>query len=135
MKVLNEKLLFESLYDVIPYSTYVVDVRTHEIVFVNRAFSDSRGDLSGRICHKAIYMEDSPCLHCKINDLINSDGYPNGNTLIFDHFNPIDDHWYQYQEKALVWPDGRAVKCSIAVDVTELKETQNCLAEAHAELL
>lgn len=134
MKILNEKLLFESLYDVIPYNTHVVDIKTYEVVFVNRAFSDSRGDLAGTICHQAIYQEDSPCIHCKIKDLVNEDGYPNGKTIIFDHFNPFDDHWYQMQEKALVWPDGRTVKCSIAVDITELKETQNSLAEAHADL-
>ncbi|MBG0776767.1 MAG: GGDEF domain-containing protein [Desulfovibrionaceae bacterium] len=131
---MNEKLLFESLYDVIPYNTYVVDVRTYEIVFVNRAFSDSRGDLTGQVCHRAIYEEDAPCLHCKLGELVSKEGYPNGSTLIFEHFNAFDDRWYQMQEKALVWPDGRTVKCSIAVDVTELKETQNRLAEAHAEL-
>jgi signal transduction histidine kinase len=32
------------------------------------------------------------------------------------------------------WPDGRVVKYSIAVDISELKEVQNRLAEAHAEL-
>ncbi|MGE4296501.1 MAG: GGDEF domain-containing protein [Desulfovibrionaceae bacterium] len=134
MKVINEKLLFESLYDVIPYDTYVVDVRTHEIVFVNRAFADSHGDLTGTICHSSIYEEDTPCIHCKMGELVNKDGYPNGKTIIFEHFNAVDDHWYQMQEKALVWPDGRTVKCSIAVDVSEMKETQNRLAEAHAEL-
>jgi diguanylate cyclase (GGDEF)-like protein len=34
----------------------------------------------------------------------------------------------------MTWPDGRTVKYSIAVDISELKATQNRLAEAHAEL-
>jgi diguanylate cyclase (GGDEF)-like protein len=35
----------------------------------------------------------------------------------------------------MAWPDGRVVKYSIAVDISELKKTQNQLAEAHAQLV
>jgi diguanylate cyclase (GGDEF)-like protein len=59
---------------------------------------------------------------------------PNGVTAVYDHYSERDERWVQLQEKTMGWPDGRVVKYSIAVDISELKETQNRLAEAHAEL-
>ena len=129
-----ESSLLETHFDVIPFGIYVVDVATHDLVFVNRHFRDRLGDLAGRKCHEAIYESPQPCLFCKIRNLVGRDGLPSGKTYIFEHFNDKDDRWYQLQEKSMSWPDGRVVKYSIAVDITELKEVQNRLAEAHAEL-
>jgi signal transduction histidine kinase len=129
-----ESSLLETHFDVIPFGIYVVDVATLEVVFVNRHFRDRLGDLAGRKCYEAIYESPQPCLFCKIRNLVGRDGLPSGKTYIFEHFNDKDDRWYQLQEKSMSWPDGRVVKYSIAVDITELKEVQNRLAEAHAEL-
>ena len=129
-----ENNLFKTLYDAIPFETYVMDVKTYEIIYMNRAMVDKRGDKIGEVCHKALFEEDTPCFHCKNHLLVNKDGSPNGQSYVFENFNPFDDRWYQLQEKTLGWPDGRTVKCSVAVDITELKATQNRLAEAHAEL-
>ncbi|NDY56515.1 histidine kinase [Desulfovibrio sulfodismutans] len=129
-----ESSLLETHFDVIPFGIYVVDVATLNLIFVNRHFRDRLGDLAGRRCHEAIYESPQPCLFCKIRNLVDRDGLPNGKTYIFEHFNDKDDRWYQLQEKSMSWPDGRVVKYSIAVDITELKEVQNRLAEAHAEL-
>ncbi|KUG28491.1 hypothetical protein ASZ90_001638 [hydrocarbon metagenome] len=129
-----ESSLLETHFDVIPFGIYVVDVATLKLIFVNRHFRDRLGDLSGRKCYEAIYESPQPCLFCKIRNLVDRDGLPNGKTYIFEHFNDMDDRWYQLQEKSMSWPDGRVVKYSIAVDITELKEVQNRLAEAHAEL-
>ncbi|MCP4452978.1 MAG: hypothetical protein GY809_16065, partial [Planctomycetes bacterium] len=130
MSFFHENDLFKTLYDAIPFDTYVMDVNTYEIVYMNRAMVDSRGNLTGQICHEALYEEDKPCIHCKNHQLITKDNRPNGKSYVFENFNPFDDRWYQLQEKSVGWPDGRTVKCSVAVDITELKETQNRLAEA-----
>jgi len=129
-----ESSLLETHFDVIPFGIYVVDVATLKLIFVNRHFRDRLGDLAGRKCYEAIYESPQPCLFCKIRNLVDRDCLPNGKTYIFEHFNDKDDRWYQLQEKSMSWPDGRVVKYSIAVDITELKEVQNRLAEAHAEL-
>lgn len=134
MSYFHENDLFKTLYDAIPFDTYVVDVKSYEIVYMNRAMVNSRGDLTGGICYQALYEEDGPCIFCKNKQLMNRDGMPNGQSIVFENFNPFDDRWYQHQEKCVGWPDGRTVKCSVAVDISELKETQNRLAEAHAEL-
>lgn len=129
-----ENLLFETHFDIIPFDVYVVDVVNHTIVYMNRHFKERFGDHTGSCCHKTLYELDRPCGFCKIKGLTNKDGKPNRKTYVFEHFNEVDDRWYQLHEKAICWPDGLTVKYSIAVDISELKEMQNRLAEAHAEL-
>lgn len=129
-----ENLLFETHFDIIPFDVYVVDITTFTIVYMNRHFKDRIGNFTGQCCHEALYESEKPCTFCKIGEIVSKEGKPNGKISIFEHFNEMDDHWYQVQEKAITWPDGRTVKYSIAVDISELKETQNRLAEAHAAL-
>lgn len=131
---MHENRLFEALFDIIPFGVYVADIQTHEIVYMNRYLIDIAGDFRGRVCWQALFQQDGPCTFCKGPRLLNRQGRPNEQTFVFEHFNEVDDHWYQMQEKAVVWPDGRVVKYSIAVDISELKATQNSLAEAHARL-
>lgn len=135
---MNEKMiestLFETHFDMIPFGIYVVDVDTYEIIFVNRFFKDRFGDFTGDACYKTFQLLDRPCTHCKIRDLVTKEGRPTGRTYVYEFFNDVDDRWYQMHEKAMSWPDGRIAKYAIAVDISELKEMQNRLAEAHAEL-
>lgn len=129
-----ENALFESHFDLIPFGIYVVDAANYSFIYSNTAFIDRFGNHAGSCCHKVLYENDAPCLHCRMRELVTPDGLPNGRTLVFEHFNEADDRWYQMQVRAMTWPDGRVVKYSIAVDISDLKETQNRLAEAHAEL-
>jgi signal transduction histidine kinase len=130
-----ESALLRTHFDVIPFGIYVVDVASLELVFVNQHFRETiQGEAEGGKCHQVIYASALPCPHCRIAELLTPDGMPNGRTAVFDHYNERDERWCQLQEKTMGWPDGRVVKYSIAVDISELKETQNRLAEAHAEL-
>ncbi|AGW12480.1 GGDEF domain-containing protein [Megalodesulfovibrio gigas] len=129
-----ENILFETHFSIIPFPIYVVDVHSWEIIFVNNSFMRLYGAVKGRICYAALFGREKPCMHCKIKDLVTADGKPNGRSIVFELYHDVDDCWYQLQEKAISWPDGRTAKYSIAVDINELKLTQNRLAEAHAEL-
>ncbi len=129
-----ESALLQTHFDVIPFGIYVVDVATYELVFVNRHFREALGGEVGRKCHAVLYERDAPCPHCRIAELLTPTGMPNGRTVVYDHYNDREERWSQMQEKTMGWPDGRVVKYSIIVDISELKETQNRLAEAHAEL-
>lgn len=131
---MTEGDLFKALFDVIPYNIYLADIDSHEILYMNRKMIKQRGNLVGRKCYKNIYGESKPCYFCKIPDLIDNERKPNNRTIVFECFNPLDDKWYQLHEKAIYWPDGKTVKYAIAVNISELKETQNRLAEAHAQL-
>lgn len=135
VKIMDEIDLFKSTFDIIPFGIYVVDIETHEIIYMNKHMKSYSEDFTGKICYKSIYCEDKPCLFCKIDKLVdNISKRPNNEAVTFEHFNPVNDRWYQLQEKAICWPDGRIVKYSIAVDISVLKETQNNLAQAHAQI-
>ncbi|WP_231584029.1 PAS domain-containing sensor histidine kinase [Desulfovibrio sp. TomC] len=129
-----ESALLQTHFDVIPFGIYVVDVATYELVFINRHYRESLGPVEGGACYKVLYDNDAPCLHCRIPQVLTAEGMPNGQTAIYDYYNERDEKWAQIQEKAMGWPDGRVVKYAIAVDISQLKDTQNRLAEAHAEL-
>ncbi len=129
-----ENTLFESHFDMIPFGIYVVDVTNYEIIFINRYFKEHFGEPTETCCYKAIYKLQQPCPLCKMHDLIDANKLPNDKTFSYEQFNEIDDQWYQINERAMTWPDGRIVKYSIFVNISELKETQNQLAEAHAQL-
>lgn len=131
---MTEGDLFKALFDIIPFNIYLVDIDSYEILYMNKEMIKQRGNLIGRKCFKNIYGERKPCNFCKIPELINDKRKPNDKVVVFEMFNPVDDNWYQLQEKAISWPDGKTVKYAIAVNITELKETQNSLAEAHALL-
>ena len=126
--------LFESHFDLIPFGIYVVEAATNRILYCNRAFLERFGNHIGRCCHEVLYERDIACPWCHLNELITAQGLPNGQTRVFEHFNESDDRWYQMQVRAMTWPDGRVVRYAIAVDISELKATQNQLAEAHATL-
>jgi diguanylate cyclase (GGDEF)-like protein len=129
-----ENHLFEALFEMIPFGVYVVDIKNYQVVYANRSYKEAHGDWVNKICYQTIYEEDSPCYYCKIGQLIDEEGKPNNKTLIFERFNEYNERWYQHHEKTLCWPDGRIVKYTIEVDISELKAMQNQLAEAHALL-
>jgi len=129
-----ENALFESHFDLIPFGIYVVEAATYRLIYSNRSFIEQFGNHAGQACHRALYERDTPCPSCRMHELLTPEGLPNGETLVFEHFNEVNDRWYQMQVRTMTWPDGRVVKYSIAVDISELKEIQNRLAEAHAEL-
>lgn len=133
--LLNENSLIETMFDVMPFGVYVVDVQTMKIVHMNRVMKELRGaNLTDRICHEGLYDNDAQCIFCRMDEVLGADRKPNGCSVTYDHFDDMEDCWFQIQKKAITWPDGRVVVCVIAVDISELKETQNHLAEAHAEL-
>ncbi|MFO7729025.1 MAG: GGDEF domain-containing protein [Desulfonatronovibrio sp.] len=131
---MQENILFETHFDIIPFPVYVVDIESYQIIFNNHTFRREFGDHRGKICYKSLYGYDLPCPQCSIDKLVDENGKPNGQTVVFESFNESNQKWYQLQEKIINWPDGRKAKSSMAVDITELKITQNKLSEAHAEL-
>lgn len=122
-----------TVFDIIPYPIYIVAVDTLNLVAVNRTMGEKVRARVGSKCYESIYQQEAPCIFCKIGELMQKP-QPIGSSIVFEHFNDIDDCWYQLQETLMAWHDGRIAKYSIAVDISALKEVQNALAEAHAQL-
>lgn len=122
------------MLDSLPFAVYAVDLHSDQVVWANRHFRDSRDYVPDSPCYQLVNGRDRRCPECRRNEILDEQGRPNGNTLVYEYFNEFDECWYQIRENAVYWDDGRVVKYVIAVDIGDLKEAQNRLAEAHAEL-
>jgi signal transduction histidine kinase len=129
----HESGYWDAMFDIIPFPVYVVDIATYQVICANRAMRLKTGAEAASPCYSAIYHLDQPCSFCKIAELQEDTGGEVG-PLVFEHFNEYDDCWYQLRESLVTWMDGRKAKYSVSVDISVGKETQNALAEAHAEL-
>lgn len=129
----HEKFTMLDILDIAHFRVYVIDVMSHKIIYANnnRQAQEACGEAK---CYQTYYQEDSPCLSCKITELTDAGGRPNGRIVTSERFNEVEDRWYQIREGTLTLPDGRTAMYSIATDIGEIKEVQNNLAEAHAEL-
>lgn len=126
--------IFTTMFDLVPFGIYIVDIQNYELLYINRYFKERLGADGHQYCWQLLHQLDHPCANCKIPLLINNKGKPNEKIEVHEQFNEVDDCWYQIQEQCLELPDGRTAKCSIAMDISSLKQAQNSLAEAHAQL-
>jgi len=118
---------FRLLMDSIDSDVYVSDMKTYEILFMNKHMEDSFGSgLVGRKCFIEFRELDTPCTHCTNRLLVNADGRPTPG-VVWEDRNPITGKWYRNSDRAIFWTDNRLVRLQIATDITELKETEQKL--------
>lgn len=128
-----EQQTMSSILDLAHFRFYVIDVLSREVIHANHV--QEAGPTQGSVkCHELIYQSEHPCLSCTIGELLDANGQPNGRVLTSERFNEVEDCWFQLQEGTLTLSDGRTAMYSIATDISQVKQMQNSLAEAHAEL-
>lgn len=129
----HEKFTILDILDLAHFRVYVVDVLSREIIYTNNNRHPQEANDKAK-CHQVYYQEENPCLTCKVAELVDGAGRPNGRVVTYERFNELEDRWYQLREGALTLPDGRTAMYSFAMDIGEIKAMQNNLVEAHAEL-
>lgn len=123
------------MLDYLPYLIYVIDCKTDKVLYGNLAFQHRYSGWQDTPCYRLINGLDAHCFHCHRRELLDANGRPNGHKREYEFFNELDDCWYQIHERTMVWIDGRSVQFVTAIDIGALKQAQNQLAEAHAELM
>jgi PAS domain S-box-containing protein len=108
---------------------YVSDPESYELLFVNEAFKNIWGDSSKQKCYKILQGLDSPCPFCTNNIIF---GEKFGKSYIWEFQNKTNNHLYHCIDKAIHWLDGRLVRYEMAIDITELKHTQENLRKSKA---
>lgn len=131
---MQENKLFEALLDVIPFSAYAVDINTYEVVYANRLMSENMYAPRDEFCWKKLYGQDSVCSWCNIEDLKKREAVYKSEKLVSNFFDEVTDSWLQVYDELVKWPDGRTVKYSIAVDITEQKEIQASMITTHTKM-
>lgn len=93
----------QTLLDNVTMSSYVVNPRTHELVFLNkRTLSMVPNGKVGDICYKLFMHYDKPCSFCPILKL--TDDFDSSYTL--PHFNEVIGRWLEISVNNVKWPDG-----------------------------
>jgi diguanylate cyclase (GGDEF)-like protein/PAS domain S-box-containing protein len=109
---------------------YVADMQTHEVLFVNALSRKLLGDVVGKTCWKTIQgKSDGPCSFCTNPRLVGADGTP-APPVVWEHYNPVLDRWFQLHDQAIPWDDGRLVRLEIALDVTDQKQLEQSLRDS-----
>lgn len=121
---------FLTVLDGIDATIYVVDMKTYEILFMNKHMKESFGrDYTGELCWQVFRNESRPCLACPIDKLCDENGKPT-DVFVWSDKNPVTGKWYINHDRAIEWTDGRWVKLQIATDITDLKKMEEELRQA-----
>ncbi len=103
---------------------YVAGLSSSTIIFANRYMRETFGeDITGRCCWDVIHgYKTGPCSFCR-----NAKLFENGNTGTarrWEYRSGRNGRWYQSIDRAITWLDGRIVRISIAVDISERKKLE-----------
>jgi len=140
LKQSQEQLL--TILDSLEAIVYVTDMKTNEILFINKYVRDIFGDIEGKICWQALQNDQTgPCHFCTNDKLLTPDGNPAG-LYTWEFQNTVNGKWYHIHDRAIEWVDGRIVRLEIATDITErrtyeeklkatLRENELLLREVH----
>ncbi|MBI5637272.1 MAG: PAS domain S-box protein [Nitrospinae bacterium] len=113
---------------------YVADIKTYEVLFINKYARNVIGDILGGICWKTIQAgQAGPCAFCTNNKIVDDAGRPT-EAYSWEFQNTKNGRWYQIRDRAIDWVDGRLVRLEIALDITEGKAAEVALRESE-ELL
>ncbi len=128
----HERLL--TILDGLDAIVYVADIDTYEIIFANKYLRDHFGHVLGTPCWQALQTGQSgPCKFCSDAKLFNPDGSPAG-VRVWEFQNTINSRWYIVHDRAISWVDGRTVRLEIATDITDRKNVEEELRQAHREM-
>ena len=112
----NEQMFL--LFDHIDEPIYVVDMDTYEVLYVNEAGKEDFGEILGKTCWSVMSPGRSkPCSYCPIPELKKEKG-PSV-TKREEYFHERKKTWYQRTDTVIDWPDGRRVKLTVAIDVSD----------------
>ena len=126
-----EELL--SVFDDFEGVVYITDVSTHEILYANRYATARYGELVGKICWQRLREgQDGPCPVCPDVGPAEGESGLRG-SIPRESYDTRTGTWYQRSDQIIRWADGRAVRMSIAVDITRLKQTEEALSKSEAK--
>ncbi len=117
--------IFNSLEAIV----YVSDMETHELIFINKKFSNVLGykddkNLVGEKCWRVIQKNQTrPCSFCTNSRIVDDAGLPT-EAYEWEFYNETTNTLYRIIDKAIEWVDGRIVRLETAYDITEKRKNE-----------
>ncbi len=123
-----------TVLDSIDAMIYVADIKTYEILFINRFGKGTWGDIRGKICWQVLHREQKgQCSFCTNHKIVDINGQP-GDIYRWEYYNQVVDRWYVCIDRAITWSDGRVVRLQVAFDITDRKNNERKLNQYTEEL-
>jgi len=114
----------QSVVDSIDAVVYVADMKTYEVLLINKYAHQIFGDIQGKICWQTMQQgQTGPCSFCSNSKLVGTDGKLL-DTYVWEIQNTFNGRWYECRDKAIRWTDGRIVRLEIAPDITDRKKME-----------
>ncbi len=96
---------FLRVLDGIDATIYVMDMKTYEILFMNKYMKENFGkDMTGEICWEVFRGESKPCLNCPNDKLCDENGNPT-EVFVWNDKNPVTGKWYINHDRAIEWTE------------------------------
>ena len=103
--------------------------RDYRVEFMNDSLIERTGyDATGELCYKAMHELDSVCPWC-VNEQVFR-----GETVRWEVQSPKDNHWYCVVNTPIYHLNGSVSKQSMILDITNRKQMEAQLRNAHDEL-
>ena len=124
--------LIQTIMDKQDAMIHADDIKTHELVFVNKAFSDAAGkpqkELIGKTYHEVMPPYDTEeGLEFTEDKLKDENGNFTEDTYTWDYYNPETGKWYLSKDTVFTWIDGSLVHLQSAIEITNKKEYEQQL--------
>lgn len=119
-----KKLL--SIFDSMDEMIYISDPNTYEILYMNESIKKVFGCSIGEKCYSTFGNNDIPCDNCHEKEIFGSNI---GKTFAYEIKSGRNNRWYRSTIRAIKWPDGRILKYTIAIDITESKDKEEKLSK------
>ncbi len=124
---------FQRVTDSIDAIIYVIDVHTHELLFMNKKANTVFGSHVKEKCYKALFGKNEICTNCQAEFIKKSKPVMG----VFDQFEFYDEKsriWFSYSFGYIEWIDNRKVMLLTSIDITDLKVAQQKIEEQNIEL-
>ncbi len=130
LKNSHQRLLV--VLDSIEAIIYVAAMDTYELLFINKYAKSVWGNITGKKCWEHIQAgQKGPCEFCTNDRLLDAEGRPTG--VYRWEFKTRKGRWFDCQDTALRWFDGRMVRLEMATDITGRKEMEEALRESEEQ--
>lgn len=127
-KLTRREMYFKALLEAFDGLIYISSLG-NRIEFVNDRVIEYVGrDITGEVCHKAVYGMDDVCPWC-----IEQAAF-NGETVRNEFKSPHNGRWYYNFATPVHNPDGTISKLTVCLDITDKKEAEEAVVESKRRL-
>ncbi len=114
-----------TLLDSVDAVIYVADMKTHELLFLNRKARETSGGSIGSLCWQTLQADrEGPCTFCTNDRLLDEDGQPQA-PYVWEFRNTRSGEWWECRDQAIRWHDGRLVRLEIATNISRRKAQED----------